>query len=358
MTSSAAVDRAREVREEDGFDIAAADAWLKDHVEGLAGAPEVTQFPGGASNLTFQLTYPGRELILRRPPTGKLPKSGHDMKREFTVQSRLKPVYPYVPNTVAFCDDHGVMGADFYVMDRIEGIILRSNLPKGFELAPGDAKQLSVSVIDRLIDLHQVDKDAAGLSELGRGDGYVERQIGGWSKRYRAARTRNVPSFEKVMSWLERNQPADSGNVIIHNDWRFDNVILDPGEPQRIIGVLDWEMATLGDPLMDLGSALAYWVEADDDRIRQSFRRQPTHLPGMLTRREVVEHYADRTGLPVENWAFYEVYGLFRLAGIIQQIYYRYYNKQTTNPAFKQFWIAVRYMDWRARKMIRQSGLK
>ncbi|HEV7917941.1 MAG TPA: phosphotransferase family protein, partial [Solirubrobacterales bacterium] len=203
-----------------------------------------------------------------------------------------------------------------------------------------------------------VDKDAAGLSELGRGDGYVERQIGGWSKRYRAARTRNVPSFEKVMSWLERNQPADSGNVIIHNDWRFDNVILDPGEPQRIIGVLDWEMATLGDPLMDLGSALAYWVEADDDRIRQSFRRQPTHLPGMLTRREVVEHYADRTGLPVENWAFYEVYGLFRLAGIIQQIYYRYYNKQTTNPAFKQFWIAVRYMDWRARKMIRQSGLK
>ncbi|MFY9488460.1 MAG: phosphotransferase family protein [Solirubrobacterales bacterium] len=349
--SSVAVDRAREVREEDSFDLAAVDRWLKQHVD-LEGAPSVKQFPGGASNLTYQLSYQGRELILRRPPGGHIPKSGHDMRREFTVQQKLAGVYPYVPQMVAFCEDHDVIGSDFYVMERIRGVILRSEPPKVFPLDEAGITKLCESVVDRLVDLHAVDPDAAGLSDLGRGEGYVDRQISGWSKRYRAARTRNVPSFEKVMSWLEANKPDDVGTCIIHNDWRLDNLILDPDDPSQIIAVLDWEMATLGDPLMELGSAMAYWVQADDDRFRKSFRRQPTQLPGMLTRDQFVNHYCEKSGLPVDNWAFYEVYGLFRLAAIIQQIYYRYHHKETTNPAFKHFWLVVRYLHFRSRRLI------
>lgn len=353
--SLAVEDEASDVRAEDSFDVVAVDAWLKARVDDLDGMPAVTQFPGGASNLTFQLSYPDRDLILRRPPSGHIPKSGHDMRREFTVQSKLKPVFPYVPNMVAFCDDHAVLGCDFYVMDRIRGIILRSNLPPGMTLNADDARALSTSFIERLVELHAVDVQATGLADLGRGGGYVERQIGGWAKRYRAVRTRNVPSFEKVIRWLEENRPPDVRSCLIHNDWRLDNVVLDSDDPQKIIGVLDWEMATIGDPLMELGCAMAYWIEDGDDRIAHAFRRQPTNLPGMLKRREVVELYSQLSGLPVENWSFYEAYGLFRLAGIIQQIYFRYHNKETTNPAFKRFWIATNSLHWRARRVIRRA---
>lgn len=349
------IDQARDVRTEDSFDVACVDAWLKQHVDGLEGAPQVKQFPGGASNLTYQLSYPNRDLILRRPPFGHLPKSGHDMRREYTVQSKLAPVFPYVPKMVAFCDDRAVMDVDFYVMDRIKGIILRSNLPKGMQLDQAAARALSTSFVERLVDLHAVDPAAAGLGDLGRGQGYVERQISGWTKRYAAARTWNTPSFKKVVKWLEANEPADAGSCIIHNDWRLDNVVLDPADPQKIIGVLDWEMATIGDPLMELGSMMSYWVEAGDDRLGQMFRRQPTHLPGMLTRREVVSLYCDRSGLSVDDFRFYEVYGLFRLAGIIQQIYKRYHDKETTNPAFKRFWIATNYLHHRARGVIKHG---
>ncbi|MBI4898445.1 MAG: phosphotransferase family protein [Actinobacteria bacterium] len=352
---SSTLDEAREVRAEDSFDVAAVDVWLKQQTKDLTGDPLVEQFPGGASNLTYQLSYPGRDLILRRPPFGPLPKSGHDMRREYTVQSKLAPVFPYVPKMVAFCDDRAVMDVDFYVMDRIRGIILRSKLPEGMSLDAAGARALSTSFIERLVDLHGVDPVAAGLAELGRGEGYVERQIGGWSKRYRAARTWNVPSFERVMKWLEANRPPDVRSCIIHNDWRLDNVVLDPDDPQKIIGVLDWEMATIGDPLMELGSMMAYWIEADDDRMAQMFRRQPTNLPGMLTRREVVDLYCDRSGLTVDDFRFYEVYGLFRLAGIIQQIYKRYHDKQTTNPAFKHFWLATHMLHRRARRVMKRG---
>lgn len=353
--ATSALDKAGEVRGEDAFDVAAVDAYLKQHVD-LSGAPTVTQFPGGASNLTFQLSYPGRDLILRRPPSGHLPKSGHDMRREFTVQSKLAPVFPYVPKMIAFCDDHSVLGVDFYVMEKLRGVILRSNLPKGMELTPEQARALSVSWVERLVDLHAVDPAAAGLEDLGRGSGYVERQIEGWCKRYEAARTRNVPSFKKVMRWLRENQPEDVANCVIHNDWRFDNVVLDPDDPQKIIGVLDWEMATLGDPLMELGCALSYWVEADDGKLAHRFRRQPSHIPGMLTRKEIVELYAEKSGIEIEDFRFYEVYGYFRLAGIIQQIYKRYHDKETTNPAFKNFWIAVWWLHSQAKKSIKAKA--
>lgn len=350
--SAGSLDQAGEVRGEDAFDVDAVDAFLKQSVD-LEGTPAVKQFPGGASNLTYQLTYPDRELILRRPPGGHLPKSGHDMKREYTVQSKLATDFPYVPEMVAFCDDKSVIGSDFYVMAKVPGIILRKDLPKGFELSPESARALSTSWVERLVDLHAVDPMAAGLEDLGRGTGYVERQVEGWSKRYDAARTRNVPSFKKVKKWLRENQPEDVANCVIHNDWRLDNVVLDPEDPSKIIAVLDWEMATLGDPLMDLGSALAYWIEPGAKGMEDNFRMQPSNVPGMLTREEIVKLYSEKSGIEIPDWRFYEVYGYFRLAGIIQQIYKRYHDKETTNPRFKNFWFAVWYLHRQARRSMR-----
>jgi aminoglycoside phosphotransferase (APT) family kinase protein len=338
-------DQPGEVREEDSFDRAAVHGWLSSHVDGLAGLPEVRQFPGGASNLTYLLGYPGRELILRRPPVGRKAASAHDMKREYRVQRQLRPVYPYVPNVLALCEDHAVLGSDFYVMERVPGIILRNDLPEGMELEPARARSLAFHVIDRLIELHQVDPDAAGLGDLGKGAGYVERQVRGWSERFRAARTENVPEFTEVMDWLAANRPDDVRICVIHNDFRFDNLVLD--DSLQVVGILDWEMATLGDALMDLAGTVTYWVQADDDEVAQRTRKQPTHLPGMPTRAEVVDYYRERTGLPIGNWAFYEVFGLFRLAVIMQQIYYRYHHGQTHNPAFKDLWMYAGYLEWR-----------
>lgn len=346
------IDQPGEVREEDSFDTAAVHDWLSSHVDGLAGPPAVSQFPGGASNLTYLLRYPDRELILRRPPTGRKAASAHDMKREYRVQRGLRPVYPYVPTVLALCEDHAVIGSDFYVMERIPGIILRRDLPEGMTLEPDRARALGLSMIDRLIELHQVDPARAGLSDLGKGAGYVERQVRGWSERFRAARTDNVPEFTEVMDWLAANRPADVRICVIHNDFRFDNMVLDAPDTLTVVGVLDWEMATLGDALMDLAGVTAYWVQADDDEVAQRSRKQPTHLPGMPTRREVVDYYCGRMGLSVDNWTFYEVFGLFRLAVIMQQIYYRYHYGQTHNPAFKDLWMYAGYLEWRCRRVI------
>jgi aminoglycoside phosphotransferase (APT) family kinase protein len=305
------------------LDAAAVDAWLKPRVPGLSGTPRVTRYTGGASNWTYRLEYDRDDLVLRRPPAGTKAKSAHDMAREFRVQSALRPFYAFVAEMIAFCDDATVIGCDFYVMRRIPGLIPRARLPEGLVLGPAAARALCLSFVDRLVDLHRVDARAAGLSDLGRGAAYARRQIQGWSRRYAEARTWNVPRFRKVIAWLEAHAPEDVATCVIHNDFRLDNLVLDPKGPTRVVGVLDWEMATLGDPLMDLGNSLAYWVEAGDDAIARGTRRQPTHLPGMLTRREVAAVYFERSGLTPRDTTFYEVYGLFRLAAIAQQIYFR-----------------------------------
>lgn len=274
------------------------------------------------------------------------------MRREYRVQHALKPVFPYVPKMLAFGDDPAVLGGDFYVMEKLDGLILRGDLPEGMTLAPEQARELSGKVVDRLVDLHAVDVERAGLSDLGKGAGYVERQIRGWSERFTAARTDNVGDFAEVREWLASNQPGEVKICLIHNDYRLDNLVLDGPSTLNITGVLDWEMATLGDPLMELGSMLAYWVEAGDDDVMQASRRQPTHLQGTFTREEFVARYAGKTGLEIGDWRFYEVYGLFRLAAVLQQLYRRYHDGATRNPAFKDFWQFVGYLDWRCREII------
>lgn len=328
------VDQPGPVRVSETLDAARLDAWLKRQLPTLAGTPMIRQFDGGASNLTYQLDYGHRVLILRRPPFGHVTKSAHDMRREFGVLQRLRPVYPWVPRVLALCTDHEVLGCDFYVMEKVAGIIPRRDLPVDLALGVEQLGKLCRSVLDRLIALHRLDYRKAGLADLGRGEGYVGRQIAGWSRRYRAARTEDVPDFEPVMAWLAARQPADVATCLIHNDFRFDNLVLDPEEPTEVIAVLDWEMATLGDPLMDLGILLAYWVQADDGPAVLKTRKQPTHLPGMFTRDEVLNYYLARTGLVIDSFDFYRVYGLFRTAAILQQIYARFRRGETDNPRF------------------------
>ena len=338
------------VRPGEELDLARVTEWLRLRVPDLRGTPRVTQYTGGASNWTYRLQYDSHDLILRRPPAGTKAKSAHDMGREFRLQSALRPVFPYVPEMIAYCDDPAVIGEEFYVMQRLDGIIPRRNL--GIDLAPDQVRRLCLGFLDTFIALHQVDYAAAGLERLAKGAGYTRRQIEGWSERYRNARTWNVPRGTRIMQWLADHIPSHEQICITHNDYRFDNVVLDPQEPTRIVGILDWELATLGNPWMDLGNSLAYWIEAGDDFLARATRRQPTHLPGMLTRREVVEYYCQKTGQTPDHWAFYEVYGLFRLSVIAQQIYFRYHHGQTRNKAFKRFWILVHYLHWRCRRVM------
>ena len=330
------------VRDEDRFDVAKMHTWLRPFInEGQL--PEVMQFRSGASNLTYLLSYSERDLVLRKPPVGTKAASAHDMKREYLIQSRLQSVYPLVPKMIALCDDQSVMGSDFYVMARVEGEIFRRDIPEAITAA--DISVMADSLINGLVQLHAVDSSI--LKELNKGAGYVQRQVEGWSKRYRNALTDDVPAAEKLMAWLAANQPDDVDSCIIHGDWRIDNMVFDLANA-RIAGVLDWELATVGDPLMDLGSALAYWVDRDDETDFASLRRQPSHLPGMPTREEFLQRYLQLSGRKCADFTFYEVFGLFRLAVIIQQIWARFRSGQTTNPAFAGFGDAVNTLINRA----------
>ncbi|MBW3139642.1 phosphotransferase family protein [Ferrimonas balearica] len=351
--SDSVIDQGGAVREGEALPLEALLPWLRERLPALEGTPEVRQYSGGASNWTYCLQFANRDLILRRAPAGTKARGAHDMGREYRLQKALKPLFGAVPEVLAHCDDAQVLGTEFYLMERLQGVIPRRHFPRALALTPTRTRQVCESALDTLIQLHQV--DTAPLAEFGKGSGYIERQIAGWSQRYQKARTWNVGSGKRVMRYLEANLPRRERQALIHNDYRFDNLVLAPDDPSRVLGVLDWELATLGDPLMDLGNTLAYWVQADDDAVLRSARLQPTHLPGMLSRQEVVQYYCERTGIECDDFTFYEVYGLFRLAGIMQQIYYRYHHGQTRNPRFKRFWFFVNYLLWRCDRRIRAA---
>jgi aminoglycoside phosphotransferase (APT) family kinase protein len=339
VTAGAPQEEARPPRAGEELDAATIDRFLGRELPGYSGPTDIAQFPGGASNLTYLLRAADREWVLRRPPFGTKARSAHDMGREYRILSRIHEAFPYAPRPVLFCADPGVLGEEFYLMERLRGLILRRDLPTGMSLSPEQAGRLCRNLVDVHVELHAIDPEAAGLGELGRPEGYVARQVDGWSGRYRAARTEDVPDNEALMAWLEANRPAEAARAaIIHNDYKFDNVVLGEADGGlRITGVLDWEMATLGDPLMDLGASLAYWIQADDPPELQHIRMLPTHLPGMMRRADLVEYYCARAGFQPMRFEFYYVYGLFRLAVIVQQIYYRFVLGQTKNPRFAPF---------------------
>ncbi len=327
-----ALDEAKPVREGEALDLGALEAYLERAVPELTGALEVEQFPSGYSNLTYLLRKGPTELVLRRPPAGVQVKSGHDMAREHRVLLGLQGIYPLAPRPLAYCEDAGVIGAPFYVMERRRGVILRKRVPK--EVEPATLRTMCGALVDQLAALHAVDLEAAGLADLGRPQGYVRRQVEGWIERFARAKTSEVPDIERLGEWLLERIPPDGEGTLVHNDFKFDNVMLDPDELTRIVAVLDWELCTVGDPLMDLGTTLGYWVQQDDDPRWQAMAFGPTNAPGAMTRRELIERYAERTGRDVSNMLFYYGFALLKIAGIVQQIYFRWAKGFTRDPRF------------------------
>jgi aminoglycoside phosphotransferase (APT) family kinase protein len=335
---SSDIDQARPVREGEELDAARLRDYLSAQIPELGPTVAIEQFPHGHSNLTYLVRAGEREWVLRRPPFGNRVKTAHDMGREFRLLSRLCHVYPPAPAPLVYCEDENVLGASFYLMERRRGVILRGSPSVARRIAPELARRLCETLIDSMAALHALDYRAAGLDDFGKPSGYVERQVTGWIKRYHDARTDDVPNLERTMTWLAANRPPESGAaVLIHNDFKFDNLVLDPGDLRQIGAVLDWEMATLGDPLMDLGTTLAYWTEADDPEPLQHHIVGPTTQPGAMNRAELIERYAQATGRDVSSMLFSYVCGLFKVAVIAQQIYARYVRGATRDPRFAHF---------------------
>jgi aminoglycoside phosphotransferase (APT) family kinase protein len=322
------------VRPGEELDVANLEPFLYLHFPGESGPLIVRQYPSGHSNLTYSVQLGQRDMVLRRPPFGSKVKSAHDMGREFRVLSKLHAHYPPAPRVLLFCEDVTVLGAPFYLMEPIHGIILRRDIPPGLDFSPETARRASESFLDNLALLHSLDYDAIGLGDLGKPQGYLERQARGWIERYHGSRTHDIPEIEPISNWIQQHMPLSTGAALIHNDYKYDNVVLDPNDLTKIIGVLDWEMCTIGDPLADLGSTLAYWIDASDPPEMLETRWGPTIYPGSLTRAQLVHRYALKTGRDVTNLPFYLAFARFKIAVIVQQIYYRYHQGLTHDERF------------------------
>ena len=341
------------VRTGEALDWPVLDRHLKSVLPHLEGEPEISQFAGGASNLTYRLKYANDDLVVRRPPFGTKAKSAHSMIREYRVMNALKPVFPSVPDTLHYSDDEAIIGSEFYVMRKVDGVLIKKRLPTEWNLTAKDTRRFCTCFWEKLIELHQVDYLGAGLGDFGKPEGYVGRQVLGWNGRFERVITPDVDHFSVVRDWLVANMPADNVRPsILHGDYRIDNVIFDRDDPCNILAVLDWEICALGDPLMDLGNSLAYWIEDDDPVELKHLAVQPSNAPGMLSRREILDLYQERTGLVTSNFTFYLVYGYWRLAVILQQIYFRYFHGQTQDERFKTFGVAVQQLGSHCQQLI------
>lgn len=301
------------------------------------GEITISQFPAGSSNLTYSVRIGAAEYVLRRPPFGNQVKSAHDMGREFNVLSKLSAVYRPAPKPLIYCADENVIGAEFYLMERRQGLIIRGKSPESLENSPELQRKVCESFIENLVALHSIDYQKTGLEDLGKPEGYVERQVAGWTKRYFNAQTDARAELEKSIEWLSANIPESRGAALIHNDYKFDNVMLNPNDLTEIVAVLDWEMATIGEPLMDLGSSLAYWMSKENGEELLSMPFNPRVLMENVSRRKLVEIYEEKSGRQTSDLVFYYVFGTFKLAVIAQQIYFRYAKGFTKDQRFAAF---------------------
>jgi aminoglycoside phosphotransferase (APT) family kinase protein len=338
----------RSVRPGEELDVSRLADFLREHLAGFQGELTVLQFPHGHSNLTYLIRSGSADWVLRRPPLGNQVKSAHDMIREYCVLSGLSRVFPPAPVPLAVCEDESVLGAPFYVMERRHGLILRHDWPSDLPRNPQLLREMCGALIDALADLHEVSPSDAGLADFGKPAGYVQRQVEGWTKRYLDAQTEQLADMDAVAAWLAANMPADSGASLIHNDFKFDNVAFDPELPNRVSTVFDWEMATVGDPLMDLGTTLGYWVESSETEQLSASFIGPTWLPGAMSRRELAERYARRRGLSSCDMHWYYVFGVFKIAVIVQQIYARFVRGFTRDGRFAMLDSCVRQLARRA----------
>ncbi len=341
------------VRNGEELDWQALDRRLKKVIPGLDGQPVISQFASGNSNLTYRLKYAAEDLVVRRPPFGTKAKSAHSMIREYRIMNALKPVYSCVPDTLYYTADESVIGSEFYVMRKVEGQVIKKTIPANWAFTSADTRRLCRRFWEKLIELHQVDYRAAGLEDFGKPQGYMQRQVLGWNGRYQRVITPDVDEFSDVRDWLETNKPSGSGNhAILHGDYRIDNLILGERDPTAIRAVLDWEICALGEPLMDLGNALAYWIEPDDPPYLKALQMQPSTAEGMMTRAEILALYSELTGRDTAGFLFYLVFGYFRNAVILQQIYYRFYHGQTRDERFRSFGAATRNLGEHCRLLI------
>lgn len=345
------------MRKPDDIDAEALGAFLRERVPGVHGPLQLRRFRGGYSNLTFLVQSEGRELVVRCPPSGTKAATAHDMEREFRVLSGLRPHFPLCPEPLAYCGDRSVIGRPFYAMERLYGVVLDRRSVRKSGIRAAQLSGVCERLVDVQADLHRLDCRQLPFAAGARPEGYVSRQLDGWIERYERARTPNAPRLRSVVQWLRDERPPEAGRAaLVHNDFKLDNVLLDPTRNFAMTGVLDWEMATIGDPLMDLGCSLAYWVDPGDPWYLRLLRPLPTTERGAWTRRRLVERYAQRTGLPTERMPWFYVFGLFRIAGIAQQIYYRYYHGQTKDRRFRRLVLGVHALDAAARRAIRRGS--
>lgn len=311
--------------------------YLHKRLEEAGGPLSVLQFAGGHANLTYLLRFPDREYVLRRPPMGPVAKSSHDMSREYRVLSVLHQAFPFAPRALLYCEDLSVIGAPFFVMERKKGTVVRNVVPPEFGSGqdPKTNQILSEVIIDTLVQFHGVDAGRVGLDDFGKPTGYMERQVHGWGERYERAKTKEIPLMKDLKCWLEDKMPPPQGPTLLHNDWRLDNMMLDHHDPSKVIAVFDWDMCTRGDPLADLGCLLSFWFEKGEGLGEMS--AMPSQVPGFMTREEAIRRYGERSGRDVSKMDFYYVFGLYKMAVVVQQIYFRYARGQTKDDRFKLF---------------------
>jgi aminoglycoside phosphotransferase (APT) family kinase protein len=348
------------VRAGEDLDLPGLDSYLRRQLPGLNANStiKVSQFPGGHSNLTYLVRYGDDEFVLRRPPLGPVAPTAHDMPREYKVLSVISPHFVLAPKPILLCDDVSIIGAPFYLMERRRGLILRSRGQLGDEIAL--RRHLSESVVDALIALHAVDIQATGIAQIGKPVGFVERQVRGWADRWQRSKTGDLPEMDRTIEWLVSRIPTDTDGVatIVHNDFKLDNIMLDERDQSRVVAVLDWEMCSVGDPLIDVGLFLSYWtMSGGRSNDPNSSLRAITHGPGWLTREEIIERYESRTGRDLLRIAFYETFARFKVAVVIQQIYYRYVKGQTSDERFRNFDQLVKELTLEALELAEASGV-
>src|SRR5215207_6157571 len=346
------------VREGEGFDLEAVERYLREHIDGIPeGELKVRQFPSGASNLTYLLEVGDWEGVLRRPPFGPVPPKAHDMGRESRVLVKLHEAYPLAPKPYFFCEDESVIGAPFYVMERRRGVVVDDEFPEGVEPTRELCQGISRAVADTLVELHAVDPDEASLGNLGRSEGFLERQLEGWIGRYDKARTDEIEQVGPLTDWLVKDVPESPEPAIIHNDYKLNNLVLNPEDLTEVRAVLDWEMATVGDPLFDLAVSLSYWTEPTDPEELKEVMPTVTSTPGFMTRAEFVGRYAEKSGRDLSEMHWYMVFGYFKLAVILQQIYARWKKGQTKDERFANFDGRVRTLILHANSLAEEGSL-
>ena len=322
------------IRADESLDAARLEAYLRSRLPGADGPLSLGQFGGGHANLTYLLRFGETEFVLRRPPLGPIAASSHDMSREHRVLSRLHRVFDLAPECYLLCSDRSVIGAEFMVMERRRGRVIRTDLPERFQGDPAVARGIGEMMIDSLAAFHLADAEAAGLGGLGHPEGFVARQLEGWTGRWHAAKDHDDDAMERLIAWLESERPESRQTTLIHNDYKLDNILVGADDPGRAVAVLDWDMCTRGDPLMDLGYLLNFWVEAGDPLPWRAAAGMPTLHDGFASREEATARYGEATGFALHDLLWYRIFGAFKIAVVLQQIHIRWLRGQTRDQRF------------------------